>query len=237
VVSLSKIQVYSTGGITVKLITYYSYYGSMADPLDALHDQAKSGADAIICRIRLCADNVPVVYKDSSVAQMCLREERVDELTFREIDALMQLGSRRILTLDRLLDGYSGDVPVILHFRGFHPDADMIHRTALSPRFLFASDSVQQIRFVADAYPGCGTVGFASHIPVAEEMIGAGARAVCLYGREIHQYPKDRIPMESDRCGIWFDVHREPVSGIDSLMESVREFGGSGIAVSPEWIR
>lgn len=221
----------------MKLITYYSYYGSMADPLDALHDQAKSGADAIICRIRLCADNVPVVYKDSSVAQMCLREERVDELTFREIDALMQLGSRRILTLDRLLDGYSGDVPVILHFRGFHPDADMIHRTALSPRFLFASDSVQQIRFVADAYPGCGTVGFASHIPVAEEMIWAGARAVCLYGREIHQYPKDRIPMESDRCGIWFDVHREPVSGIDSLMESVREFGGSGIAVSPEWIR
>ena len=221
----------------MKLITYYSYYGSMADPLDALHDQAKSGADAIICRIRLCADNVPVVYKDSSVAQMCLREERVDELTFREIDALMQLGSRRILTLDRLLDGYSGDVPVILHFSGFHPDADMIHRTALSPRFLFASDSVQQIRFVADAYPGCGTVGFASHIPVAEEMIGAGARAVCLYGREIHQYPKDRIPMESDRCGIWFDVHREPVSGIDSLMESVREFGGSGIAVSPEWIR
>ena len=89
----------------MKLITYYSYYGSMADPLDALHDQAKSGADAIICRIRLCADNVPVVYKDSSVAQMCLREERVDELTFREIDALMQLGSRRILTLDRLLDG------------------------------------------------------------------------------------------------------------------------------------
>lgn len=221
----------------MKLITYYSYYGSMADPLDALHDQAKSGADAIICRIRLCADNVPVVYKDSSVAQMCLREERVDELTFREIDALMQLGSRRILTLDRLLDGYSGDVPVILHFRGFHPDADMIHRTALSPRFLFASDSVQQIRFVADAYPGCGTVGFASHIPVAEEMIGAGARAVCLYGREIHQYPKDRIPMESDRCGIWFDVHREPVSGIDSLMESVWELGGSGIAVSPEWIR
>ena len=221
----------------MKLITYYSYYGSMADPLDALHDQAKSGADAIICRIRLCADNVPVVYKDSSVAQMCLREERVDELTFREIDALMQLGSRRILTLDRLLDGYSGDVPVILHFRGFHPDADMIHRTALSPRFLFASDSVQQIRFVADAYPGCGTVGFASHIPVAEEMIGAGARAVCLYGREIHQYPKDRIPMESDRCGIWFDGHREPVSGIDSLMESVRELGGSGSAVSPEWIR
>ena len=221
----------------MKLITYYSYYGSMADPLDALHDQAKSGVDAILCRIRLCADNVPVVYKDPSVAQLCLREERVDELTYREIDALMQLGSRRILTLDRLFDGYCGDVPVILHFRGFHPEAEIIQRTALSPRFLFASDSVQQIRFVAEAYPGCGTVGFASHIPVAEEMIGAGARAVCLYGREITQYEKDRIPKESDRCGIWFDVNREPAGGIDSLMASVREFGGSGIAVSPEWIR
>ena len=80
-------------------------------------------------------------------------------------------------------------------------------------------------------------MGFASHIPVAEEMIGAGARAVCLYGREITQYQKDRIPKESDRCGIWFDVNREPAGGIDSLMASVREFGGSGIAVSPEWIR
>lgn len=145
----------------MKLITYYSYYGSMADPLDALHNQAKSGVDAIICRIRLCADNVPVVYKDPSVAQMCLREERVDELTYREIDALMQLGSRRLLTLDRLFDGYCGDVPVILHFRGFRPDSGMIHRTALDIRFLFASDSVQQIRFVADARerPISATVG------------------------------------------------------------------------------
>lgn len=221
----------------MKLITYYSYYGSMADPLDALHDQAKSGVDAIICRIRLCADNVPVVYIDPSVAQMCLREERVDELTYREIDALMQLGSRRLLTLDRLFDGYCGDVPVILHFRGFRPDSGMIHRTALDIRFLFASDSVQQIRFVSDAYPRCGTVGFASHIPVAEEMMQAGARAVCLYGREICQYPKNRIPMESDRCSIWFDVNREPVGGIDSLVEQVRDFGGSGITVPPEFIR
>ena len=221
----------------MKLITYYSYYGSMADPLGALHDQVKGGADAIICRVRMTLDNVPVIYKEPSVAQMCLREERLDELTFREVDALMQLGSRRILTLERLLSGYEGDIPVILHFRGFRPDAETVQRTALAPHFLFASDSVQQIRFVTEVYPGCGTVGFASHIPVAEEMIAAGARAVCLYGREIGQYKKDRIPMESDRCSIWFDVNREPQAGIDSLLEAARSLGGSGIAVSPEWIR
>lgn len=221
----------------MKLITYYSYYGGMADPLDALHDQAKGGADAIICRVRMTMDNVPVVFKEPSMAQMCLREERVDELTFREIDALMQLGGRRVLTLERLLDEYAGTLPIILHFRNFHPDAEMVQRTAMAPHFLFASDSVQQIRFVSEAYPRCGTVGFASHIPVAEDMMRAGARAVCLYGREIKQYQKDRIPLESDRCSIWFDVNRDPLEGIDSLMESVRSLGGSGIAVSPEWIR
>ena len=221
----------------MKLITYYSYYGGMTDPLDALHDQVKCGADAIVCRGRLSSDNGPVIFKEPSMAQMCLREERVDELTFREIDALMQLGSRRILTLERLLNEYDGDLPIILHFRNFHPDAEMIQRTALAPHFLFASDSVQQIRFVTEAYPQCGTVGFASHIPVAEEMITAGASAVCLYGREISQYQKDRIPKESDQCSIWFDVNREPANGIDSLMEAVRDLTGSGIVVSPEWIR
>ena len=68
-------------------------------------------------------------------------------------------------------------------------------------------------------------------------MIAAGASAVCLYGREISQYQKDRIPKESDPCSIWFDVNREPANGIDSLMEAVRGLNGSGIVVSPEWIR
>ena len=217
--------------------TYYSYCGGMTDPLDALHDQARSGADAILCRVRLTKDNVPIIYRDSSMARMCMREERVDELTFREVEALMLLSSRRILTLDRLFDEYAGQTPIILHFRGFRPEADLIYRTALDPRFLFASDSVQQIRFVANVYPQCGTVGFASHIPVAEEMMAAGARAVCLYGREISQYPKDRIPVESDQCSIWFDVHREPNERIDALMKQVRNLGGSGITVPLEYIR
>lgn len=221
----------------MKLITYYSYYGGMADPLMALHDQARSGADAILCRVRMSKDNVPVICKDSSMAQLGLCDERVDELTFCEIDALMQLGSRRILTLERVFEGYEGTLPIILHFRGFRPDAGTIHRTALDSRFIFASDSVQQVGVVSNAYPQCSAIGFVSHVPVADEMIRAGARAVCLYGREITQYPKDRIPKESDRCSIWFDVNREPIDGIDALMTSVRELGGSGITIPPEFIR
>ena len=68
-------------------------------------------------------------------------------------------------------------------------------------------------------------------------MMAAGARAVCLYGREIALYENDRIPEESDRCSIWFDVPREPVGGMDALVSQVRALGGSGIAVPPEFIR
>jgi hypothetical protein len=221
----------------VKLIAYYSYYGSMTDPLDALHDQAKSGVDAIICRVRMSRDNVPVIFRDSSMAQLCQCDERMDELTFREIDALMQLGNRRLLTLEQLLSGYRGDLPLILHYRGFVPDPYMLQRTAMDSRFLFGSDSVKQIGVVTSMYPQCSCVGFVSHVPVADEMIRAGARAVCLYGREIALYKNDRIPVESDQISIWFDVPREPACGLDILMEQVRDFGGSGIAVPFEYIR
>lgn len=221
----------------MKLITYYSYYGGMTDPLDALHDQAKGGADAIICRVRVSKDNIPVVFRDSSMAQICQCDERVDELTFREIDALMQLCSRRVLTLEQVLTGYQGNLPLILHYRGFRPDSFVIQRTALDPRFLFGSDSVKQIGVVTAGYPRCSAVGFVSHVPVASEMMAAGARAVCLYGREVALYENDRIPEESDRCRIWFDVPREPVGGMDALVSQVRALGGSGIAVPPEFIR
>jgi hypothetical protein len=50
-------------------------------------------------------------------------------------------------------------------------------------------------------------------------------------------YKNDRIPVESDQISIWFDVPREPACGLDILMEQVRDFGGSGIAVPFEYIR
>lgn len=221
----------------MKLILEYTYrlHGER-DALASLHDFAKSGADSIVCRIRSSEDHVLFVHPDTTLDRLCGREERVDELRFCEIDAMMRLNGYRILTLDALLDGYEGETPLVLHFRGVRPDGNTVSRVMRDSRFCFATDSVEQLTLIAQAYPGGTTVGFASHIPNGLAMARAGASAVCLYGRESGAY---RDPLTEEIrvfCELWIAPPGRPHSGLDTEREKIRALGASGVVVPLDYM-
>jgi len=221
----------------VKLILEYTYrlHGER-DALASLHDFARSGADAIVCRIRSSEDHVLFVHPDTTLDRLCGLEERVDELRFCEIDAMMRLNGYRILTLEALLDGYTGEVPLVLHFRGVRPDGNTVSRVMRDPRFSFATDSVEQLTLIAQAYPDGKTVGFASHIPNGLSMARAGASAVCLYGRESSAYTDplvDEIRVHSD---LWIAPPGRPKGNLDTEKTKIRALGAVGIVVPLDYM-
>jgi len=222
----------------VKLIPYFEYSLCKAsDPLHILHDLADSRAGAVVCRVRQSSDGQLFVCHEPTLARLCLCEERVDDLRFSEIDALLRLCGRRVLTADRLLDSYDRKTPVILHFRGFRPDANVLSRVVRDERFSFGTDSVEQLRVIAGAFPKHRTVGFASHLEAAERMAESGASVVCLYGREASVYTAEQVSVIKARCEVWTEIPRYAEMPLDSAIRTADSLGCSGVVLPVDMIR
>ena len=222
----------------MKLILHHTYdrSGGMS-ALDHLRCLTKSGADALICRVRRSRDNVLLIHEDTTMARLCLCEERIDELRFCEIDALMRLGGFRVLTLHELLDGYRGDTPVILHFRSFRPSPGVLSRFVGDRRFFFATDSVEQLRLFTEGFPHCGAVGFSCHVPNAAAMQDAGASAICLYGRALGEYDPASVRALGRAGELWLEPDGDPIPDMDTVYAEASELSASGVVLRVEGIR
>ena len=222
----------------MKLILHHSYSQSSGmSALDTLRALTHCGAHALVCRIRRSSDNVLLVHQDTTMARLCLCEERIDALRFCEIDALMRLSGYSILTLNELLENYTEKTPLILHFRGFRPDASVISRFIGDPRFSFATDSVEQLRVIAGGFPAHRTVGFACHIPNAAAMLRAGASAVCLYGRRLSEYPPEQLLQLGAGGRLLLEIPELSAEGLDAEMQKAGELACYGVLLAPESIR
>lgn len=222
----------------MKLILHHTYdrSGGMS-ALENLRWLSLSGADALICRVRRSRDNVLLIHEDTTMARLCLCEERIDELRFCEIDALMRLGGYRVLTLDELLDGYRERTPLILHFRSFRPSATVISRFIGDERFSFATDSVEQLRAFTEGFPGRRTVGFSCHLPNADAMQKAGADAVCLYGRTLGEYDPAAVRALGQAGEIWLEPDGDPIPDLDTVYAEAQRLSASGAVLRPDAIR
>ena len=222
----------------MKLILHYTYRrGGTSSALDTLHELAQSSADAILCRVRRSKNNVLIVYPESTMAQLCSYEERVDELQFNEIDALMQLCGYHVLTLSELIDKYQCNTPLILHFRSFRPDASVVSRVVRDPRFSFGTDSVDQLNVIANGFPSHKAIGFASHLPAAQAMANVGASVICMYGRDAAKYTAGSLAPLAHNHEIWMELPRQPEEGLDEAMETAQTLGCSGIVLPLEFLR
>lgn len=226
----------------MKLIPYYDYYydrqrGHADRGMDILHDLAKSSDGTVVCRVRRSRDGAVFICREPTLAQLCLCEERVEDLRFSEIEALMRLCNMHILTLDRLLSSYEGEAQVVLHFRGFRPDADIVSRVVRDPRFSFATDSVEQLSVISAAYPAHKTVGFASHLRAAESMMRAGASILCLFGREPGAYTSEQIAPLAERCEVWTEIPPYATADLDSMVQSASAVGCAGIVLPLQLIQ
>ncbi len=189
------------------------------------------GAKTIVCRIRQSKDGIIFLCQAPTLARLCLCEERVEELRFSEIDALMRLCNMQILTLNDFLTLYEGTAQVALHFRGFRPGGDIVNRIVRDPRLSFATDSVEQLAVISQGYPMHKTVGFASHVKAAEAMAKAGAATLCLYGREPSDYTKEQLESLSSQCDIWMEVPPYANADLDNMVASARGLGVKGLVL------
>lgn len=226
----------------MKLIPYYDYYYDRSQPfadrgMEILHDLARSSDGTVVCRVRQSKDGTVFICLEPTLARLCLCEERVEELRFAEIDALMRLGNMHILTLDTLLSSYEGDAQIVLHFRGFRPDADIVSRVVRDARFSFGTDSSEQLGVIAGAYSRHKTVGFASHLRAADTMLQAGASAICLYGREPGAYTREQTAPLAARCELWAEIPSYATADLDSMIQSASAVGFAGIVLPLQLIQ
>ncbi len=189
------------------------------------------GAESIVCRVRRSKDGVMFICKDPTLARLCLCEERVEDLRFQEVEALLRLGNRPVLTLDYFLAHYEGSARIVLHFRGFRPTGDTLNRIVRDPRFSFGTDSAEQLGVISMAYPNHKTVGFVSHLKAAETMASAGAATLCLYSRDPSEYEADQIASLRDRCEIWMEIPEYANTDLDGMCTAAEALGAAGLVL------
>jgi hypothetical protein len=222
----------------VELIINCEYeQGNKADPVDALHELAETNNSYIVCRIRRSADNVLFVFPDTMMSRLCSYDEYVSELRFCEIDALMSLSGYKVLKLDSLLEQYRGTSRIILHFRNVRPNADIISRIMKNDRFSFATDSLEQLAIIMSGFPDHKAVGYACHLPTAEQMAGLGIDAVCMYGREAARFAKLDFTKIKNKCELWYEITQEPEAGLDAELQQAKTLGFDRIATPLRYIR
>ena len=222
----------------MKLIPFFDYAVSKAsDPISTLHDLADSSTGAVICRVRQSKDGVLFVCQDPTLARLCLCEERVADLRFSEIDAMMRLCNWRTLTLDALLSLYNRSTPLVLHFRGFRPEASVVSRVVRDGRFSFGTDSAEQLGVISMGFPHHRTVGFASHLAAAEVMMTAGASVLCLYGREPAAYTTEQLLPLSEKSEVWIEIPDYASENLDDAIRSATDVFASGIVLPVDRIQ
>lgn len=222
----------------MRLIPYYDYdISGRDDALATLHDLAKISVGEVVCRVRQSKDGIPFVCRESTLARLCLCDEQVSQLRFAEVDALMRLCNMRVLTLDTLFSEYARETPIVLHFRGFRPDANIVSRCVRDSRFSFATDSAEQLGVISMGYPTHKTVGFASHLRAAETMMRAGASVICLYGREPGAYSEEQMLPLKEKCELWTEIPSYAESDLDTMMADASALGFSGVVLPLELIR
>ena len=224
------------GGAALDFLLHYDYRrGGAGSELDTLHDLGKLGAKAVVCRVRQSSDNVMFIHQETTMSQLCACDEYVQDLRFCEIDALMRLCGYRILTLDKLLAHYQADTPLILHFRSFRPGAEVLSSIMRDTRFSFATDSVEQLGVITQAFPESRTIGFACHLPTAEAMAAAGASAVCMYGREVLRFRSMNFARVREHCPIWYERLRVSDIDHDTAIVQAQELGFDSIILPPAY--
>lgn len=195
------------------------------------------GAESIVCRVRRSKDGILFLCKDPTLARLCLCEERVEDLRFQEIEALLRLDNRPVLTLDYFLTHYEGSARIVLHFRGFRPSGDTLNRIVRDPRFSFGTDSAEQLGVIAMAYPNHKTVGFASHQKAAKIMVSAGATTLCLYSRDPSEYESAEIAPLRERCEIWLEIPGYINKDLDGTCSAAESLGAAGLVLPLSLIR
>lgn len=145
----------------------------------------------------------------------------------------MQLGGYHVLTLERLFAEYASSTKLILHFRGFRPDASVVSRVVRDVRFSFGSDSIEQIRVIADGYPSHRSTGFASHIPTAMQLAEQGAEVICLHGREAHGYSAEQQQLSTiaKRSQLWMELPRNSEIPYAESVAAAEKMGISGMVI------
>ncbi len=203
----------------------------------ALHDLAAISTGAVVCRVRQSKDGVPFVCRESTLARLCLCDEQVSQLRYAEVDALMRLCNMHVMPLDLLFDGYARETPLVLHFRGFRPDAGIVSRVVRDARFSFATDSAEQLGVISMGFPQHRTVGFASHLRAADVMMRAGASVLCLYGREPGAYSEEQLAPLLEKCELWTEIPPYAESDLDTMIRDAEVRRFSGIVLPLDLIR
>ena len=222
----------------MKIIPFFDYAVSKApDSVSILHDLADSSTGAIVCRVRQSKDGVLFVCQDPTLARLCLCDERVSDLRFAEIRAMMRLCNRRVLTFDELLSSYNRSTPLVFHFRGFRPEASVVSRVVRDARFSFGTDSAEQLGVISMGFPHHRTVGFASHLAAAEVMMSAGASVLCLYGREPAAYTPAQISPLSEKCEVWIEIPDYATENLDDAIRSAFGVFASGVVLPVDRIQ
>ncbi len=101
----------------MKLIAHRGGSFGLENSLEAILTAACMGADAIECDIRRTKDGELVIYHDSNLSRLTGQDIEVCDMTYHEMQDVLQQFGQQPLTFTQLMEGYHAHAPILLHIK------------------------------------------------------------------------------------------------------------------------
>lgn len=178
----------------MKLIAHRGGSFGKENSLSTIIASARMGADAVECDIRKTKDGVYVIYHDESLTRLAGVDTTVSGVTYDEMKGILANNGQGLITFDELANGYTEDVPILLHIKLTEYDEAFAKYIAKSGLPIIAGvQSIDMLKCFSSLFPPERILAFLPKADDAKDYYRGGAGIIRLWEQWLGEVTPDDI--------------------------------------------
>ena len=162
--------------------------------LESLIYAAQLGADAVECDVRPTADGVYVIFHDNNLVRLAGLNKNVEELTYKEMKAVLAEAGHSLLTLEDLIKNYKEKTPILLHIKMNDPDEDFVRIVSKAPAEIICGvQSIQALKTMGKVFPSDHILAFMPAKECYPDFTENGAGIIRLWEHWLSDITPDNV--------------------------------------------
>ncbi len=211
------------------------------DTIAALEKAAQYGAFAVECDPRFTKDNVLIIFHDNDLSRLAGAEEKIIDLTYREVKEKLGAVGLTVNTFDEILSNYKGNSAVLFDLSFDADDESFFERLANAPfRAIAGVHTPDEAKLAAKHLSKENILAFMKKPEDVEDYINSGVGMIRLWEHWLPENPinevRKRIP---DDIEIWImardkNIHHPLfcMNGSKEQIEKLEEAGADGMLLN-----
>jgi glycerophosphoryl diester phosphodiesterase len=202
--------------------------------LEGLIYASQIGADIVECDVRSTKDGIYVIFHDSNLSRFIGVNRKLCEITYKDLEKLLNSSGFRLLTLEYLVKNYREQTPILMHIKTDKLNNSFYEIIEIAQtEIIYGVQSVEMLKTIKDIYPSSQILAFIPSPDAYPEFAQNGANIIRLWEHWLCDITPSLVKSKYHDVQVWIMANKNGnMNGCKDSLNTVYRLGADGMLLN-----